>query len=147
MPRILTLIFICLFSIGLVACSNDQANEDNQSKTDIEEETESDIETKVKSEAIDDKNEEEKEEAKDQDNDESDHNKDIVDYEEASVIEDTIDITGMDVKVKTDNKNNRVLLFSENEEVMYKTVYVKKKQRLKIINIHEDKGQIFNEVI
>src|SRR5699024_4573702 len=68
-------------------------------------------------------------------------------YEEVEVIEEHIDIADMDVKVETDNPNKRVLLFSDNDKVMYKTIYIKEKQRLKIIDIYEDNGQIFNEII
>lgn len=153
MPKFWTFITIFLLSIGLIACSDDQAADESQPETDVEEEshidteTESDVETKVETVTIDEEKEDEVKEESEKNNSEADHNDEIADFDEASVIEDTIDIANMDVKVKTDNPNNRVLLFSDDHDVMYKTVYIKKKQRLKIINIHEDKGQIFNEVI
>ncbi len=135
MKRLLTIVFVSLLAIGLIACSNEQAEENNQSTDNVE----SDIESEISSEEV-------TEEEENKNENQSSH-KDITEYEEATAIEDNVDINDMDVEVKTDNQNKRVLLFSSDDNVMYKTVYVKNKQRLKIINIHEDKGQIFNEII
>lgn len=74
-------------------------------------------------------------------------NIDIIDFEESPVIEKEVDVSGLDVEIETDNRNNRVILFLDNKKPIYKTIYVKHDQRLKIIDIGKNEGQIFNEII
>ena len=159
MKKLLMVIVSSLVLIALAACggtqNEDQVETDNNTEKSEEqaetnndtEETEEEAETENDTE----ENESNEDEAQQDDQNEEDKttnsNEEIADYEEANTIKEQIDIADMDVKVETDNPNKRILLFSDNDKVMYKTIYIKEKQRLKIINIYEDKGQIFNETI
>jgi len=147
-----------LLLIALVACGDTQNEEQTDTDNAIEEnedKAETNNDTEVNEDQVETDNEdtdetkEEEELQDDQDKEEepTNTNEEITDYEEADVIEEQIDVADMDVKIETDNPNKRVLLFSDNDKVMYKTIYIKEKQRLKIIDIYEDKGQIFNETI
>lgn len=74
-------------------------------------------------------------------------NIDIIDFEESPVIEKEVDVSGLDVEIETDNRNNRVILFLDNKKPIYKTIYVKHDKRLKIIDIGKNEEQVFNEII
>ena len=158
MKKLLMVIVSSLLLIALVACGDTQNEEQTDTDNAIEEnedKAETNNDTEVNEDQVETDNEdtdetkEEEELQDDQDKEEepTNTNEEITDYEEADVIEEQIDIADMDVKIETDNPNKRILLFSDNDKVMYKTIYIKEKQRLKIINIYEDKGQIFNETI
>ncbi|WP_068777722.1 hypothetical protein [Paenibacillus sp. FJAT-26967] len=49
-------------------------------------------------------------------------------------------------KTVTDNEGDRILLIEQDGKERYKTIYVKKTKRLKIIQLDRE-GQIFNEVL
>ncbi|MBO0992562.1 hypothetical protein [Bacillus sp. SD088] len=58
-----------------------------------------------------------------------------------------INIKDLKADVKTDNANKRVIIFKdESGEKKYKSIYIKKEERLKIISL-DDEGQIYNEII
>lgn len=157
MNRILTIIFTMGLLLGLVACGNNSESDVEKSTTDSDAKTEEqqaeDQGTDVEEEDATDESMKEEDATKDEDTEEEasdnpDHtNSAIADFEEASTIEEQIDIAGLDVEVKTDNQNNRVILFKDGDKAVYKTVYVKHDQRLKIIDIIDDEGQIYNEII
>ncbi|GAA3016943.1 hypothetical protein [Tetragenococcus solitarius] len=64
---------------------------------------------------------------------------DVVDFEEGDALQDTIDLEGLTMETATDNPNKRVLLFSNDEgQKEYKSVFIKQKNRLKIIDIKND---------
>lgn len=64
----------------------------------------------------------------------------LADLEEGTALQDTIgDVDNLNVETATDNPNKRVLLFSNDEgEKQYKSVFIKQKKRLKIIDITND---------
>lgn len=170
MKKMIKTVIALLLILVLAACGN-QANQDNDGSTiktfpsTNEEDTEDNVsEDEAIESGIEDDNTED--EAADsgtdnentEDNQEIDSNKvkddnpsaaniDIIDFEEATVIEDEIDVSELTVKVETDNRNNRVILFFDGDELLYKTIFVKRDNRLKIIDIKHDDGQIFNNII
>lgn len=78
---------------------------------------------------------------------ESANHDNLTDFAEFNTLSDHIDLDTHSNIVKTDNKGNRVILFkNEQGHMAYKSVYVKHKDRLKIIHLPEDK-LVFNEVI
>lgn len=78
---------------------------------------------------------------------ESTNNDNLKGLPEFDVLANEIDLSTHSNLVKTDNKGNRVILFeSENGVKQYKSVFVKYKNRLKIIDLPND-NLIFNEVI
>src|SRR5699024_10045164 len=155
MKKLLMVIVYSLLLITLGACGDtkneDQVDTDNDIEKN-EEQDETDNETEETEEENETENNREENESNEDKTQQKEQNKkktkkEINEYKEANTIEDKNDIDDMDVKVETNNSNKRILLFSDNEKVTYKTIYIKEKQRLKIIDIYEDKGQIFNETI
>lgn len=71
----------------------------------------------------------------------------VYEYEEQEVIEGQIEEGDYDIVVETDNRENRVLFYEQNGEKYYKIIYIKDQNRLKIIDIYNDHGQIYNEII
>src|SRR5699024_10839665 len=136
MKKSLMVIASSLLLIALAACggtqNEDQIERANNTETSEEqaetnndtEETEEEAETENDTE----ENESNEDEAQQDDQNEEDKttysNEEIADYEEANTIKEQIDIPDMDVKVETDNPNKRILLFSDNDKVMYKTIYI-----------------------
>ena len=150
MKKLLMVIVSSLLLIALVACGDTQNEEQTDTDNAIEEnedKAETNNDTEVNEDQVETDNEDTDETKENKEEEPTNTNEEITDYEEADVIEEQIDIADMDVKIETDNPNKRILLFSDNDKVMYKTIYIKEKQRLKIIDIYEDKGQIFNETI
>ncbi|GEN87890.1 hypothetical protein [Oceanobacillus sojae] len=72
---------------------------------------------------------------------------DTYEYEEQEVIEQQIEEGDYDVLVETDNKGTRVMFYEIDGEKYYKTIFVKNDNRLKIIDIRNNNGQIYNEII
>src|SRR5690625_1931234 len=136
MKKLLTILFSISIIVGLAACSNDDTAEDTTSEDnetpEVEEQEEQ--ETDVESDEI-------------MDEDTEEQNPEMDDYEEASKIEEKVDLDGLGVEVETDNDNNRVLLFLDEGKEVYKTIYIKRDHRLKIIDIIDNEGQIYNDTI
>ena len=71
----------------------------------------------------------------------------LADYPEYDTLVDEIDVDSLQAEVETDNPNKRVILYSDDSgEKVFKSIFIKKKDRLKIIDFDDD-GEIFNEVI
>lgn len=82
------------------------------------------------------------EEAESEDND-----TDVDSFEEMEVVEQYIDLSVYQYELLTDNQNKRVMLFkSDQSNKEYKSIFIKNKNRLKIIHLGED-GLIFNDKI
>ncbi|MGB3160478.1 MAG: hypothetical protein WBA84_04435 [Carnobacterium sp.] len=71
---------------------------------------------------------------------------DISQYEELVYAKDTIDLSVYESRLVTDNQGTRVMLFSKDNEQVYKTVYVKNNNWLKVIDLKGDK-LLLNEKI
>lgn len=136
MKKLLTILFSISIIVGLAACSNDDTAEDTNSEDNETPEVEEQEEqaTDVESDEI-------------MDEDTEEQNPEMDDYEEASKIEEKVDLDGLEVEVETDNDNNRVLLFLDEGKEVYKTIYIKRDHRLKIIDIIDNEGQIYNDTI
>ncbi|WP_152656032.1 hypothetical protein [Oceanobacillus sp. CFH 90083] len=68
-------------------------------------------------------------------------------YEEQEVIAEQIAEGEYDIVVETDNQGTRVMFYEIDGEKYYKTIFVKNDKRLKIIDIKNNNGQIYNEII
>lgn len=147
MKRILTLMLTIGLMFGLVACGGN--DEETPEKETTEESTESTEETEVEEETTPEEEIEEPEEKVEEPTSETEtkENSEIADFEEASVIEDEIDVSDLDVEIEADNDNKRVILFKDGNRAVYKTIYIKGEQRLKVIDIIDNEGQIYNEII
>lgn len=71
----------------------------------------------------------------------------LEEFEEAPIIEKTIDVSDLQLNIETDNPNKRVLFFStDTGQKRYKSVFVKRTERLKIIDL-SDEGILYNREI
>ncbi|EZH64822.1 hypothetical protein DH09_20115 [Bacillaceae bacterium JMAK1] len=69
-------------------------------------------------------------------------------WPELNVIEDQIGSDFEEVNVENDKGNSRVLLYENDGNAEYKSIYILDEERLKIISMGENsEGQIYNEVI
>src|SRR5699024_3486024 len=133
MKKIITILMTIGVIFGLAACGTN--NDTNSAESnEIEDSTEV---TKDEGNTNEVDSEEESEEEKSK----------IEEFKESEVIEKEIDVSDLNVEIETDNDNNRVILFKENNKPVYKTVYIKRDQRLKIIDIENNEGQIYNKII
>ena|SRR5699024_2343787 len=115
--------------------ANDNANDDVVNNTDNE--TDNEEENNADDQATN--------EIDNGDNTSSDN--ELADYPEYDTLVDEIDVDSLQAEVETDNQNKRVILYSDdNDKKVFKSIFIKKKDRLKIIDFDDD-GEIFNEVI
>src|SRR5699024_2510975 len=141
----------CLSLLILAACSNDIADnsntiKDNQEKVPGEQQDDSEEDTEETSGgSTEDKTRETVEKDESEDLTEEDGNDLASQYEEYDAINDTINLTSNDVSVVEDNQGKRVLLIKDEQgHEKYKSIYIKRDKRLKIIEF--DKGQILNKI-
>lgn len=140
--------FVLIFA--LAACSETTENEEQnnqeveKAEKTAEEVTEDEVTSDHETKTTDEK-EVPTEEADDKEATSTDG---LAAYTEGAVIEQEVDTDGLKPDVKTDNDHKRIMLLtSDDEQVMYKTIYVKQKKMLKIIDIKNDKGQVFQGTI
>lgn len=70
----------------------------------------------------------------------------LAEFEEYTTLINQVDITSLDVQVVKDNKGKRIILLKDgNGNPQYKSIYVKDKNRLKIINLSD--GLLYNGTI
>lgn len=149
-------LFILSITLLLVACgggNQDQSTENTEKGSD-------EVENNIQDESADTSQETNHQENETNDKDESTNqnnntddkisNQEISDevkeLTEFPTIEDNIDLVDHQIDIVEDNANKRVLLIkNKNNEKTHKTIFIKNKQRLKIIEF--DKGQIFNGII
>lgn len=160
MKKIMTILITIGVMFGLAACgTNNDTNsaESNEVEDNLEVAEDEENTKEVDSEEIE---HEESEQSNDRNNinsnnensdseteNNTEENSKIGEFEELEVIEEEVDISDLNIEIETDNDNNRVILFKENNQPVYKTVYIKRDQRLKIIDIKYNEGQIYNEII
>ena len=157
MKRLLMLLAAVGIMFGLVACgSNDEDTTDNDTteentETTEEKDEDKDVDEEPSSEKEDEPEDTEKADEPEKSTPEEDKDEDdgseISEFKESSVIEDEIDIADLDAEVETDNNNKRVILFKDGDKAVYKTIFIKNDDRIKIIDIVDDEGQIYNETI
>ncbi|HIS29449.1 MAG TPA: hypothetical protein IAA78_08290 [Candidatus Avamphibacillus intestinigallinarum] len=166
----LLIAFVLILSVTLAACGNsddkDTSNSENndQDTTATEEQDNQDsVEKKEEKNADEDKaadKEDDSKADKEEDNskseksddkksdDNSKEKSDLAQYDEYDVLNSKIkDIDSYPARVETDNPNTRVILFGEdNGQKDYKSIFVKRENRLKIIDLKKD-NQIYNDII
>lgn len=68
-------------------------------------------------------------------------------YEEISKIAEKINVQDYNMNVESDNKGKRIILFEKNGIKMYKSIFVKEKRHLKLIDLESDEKPLINETI
>lgn len=159
MKQLLTAIAICCLAL-LAACGNDDtSNKDEKPATNDETALDEGADNTENTDGQTDDNQQvtDKQENADRDssdNKESDDQKSADDssslseYEEYPYLDKEIDnLDNYDPIVETDNPNKRVILYkADNNEKKYKSIFIKRQNRLKIIQL-DDNGEIFNKII
>ena len=163
MRKIITILITIGVIFGLAACGtnndtnsadsneiedNEEVTKDEENKKEVDSEETENKESDQSNDGnnINSSNENENSDSETESNTEEE-NSEVREFEESEVIEEEVDVSGLNVDIETDNDNNRVILFKENNKPVYKTVYIKRDQRLKIIDIKNNEGQIYNEII
>ncbi|GEK91374.1 hypothetical protein [Alkalibacterium kapii] len=126
------IIVLFLTALTLAGCTDESDPGETEALDPIEEEAaveEEPNETVVTEEELAPVSEEEKNQAEVID--------DIDTYEEFKT-QDVFEPTDYDAHLITDNSNTRVILFSEGEEQVYKSIFIKEDNRLKIIDLQND---------
>ena len=68
-------------------------------------------------------------------------------YEEISKINEKINVQDYNMHVESDDEGTRIILFEKNEKKMYKSVFVKGKRQLKLIDLESGEKPLINEKI
>ncbi|WP_054400847.1 hypothetical protein [Paenibacillus solani] len=134
---------LILVAVGtlLTACNSNQANNSNDVQADQQS-----VQTQVKQDDKEPVKEETNQEDKEPTTENTNHNQWST-LPEYNTIMQNIDLKDVTFTTVTDNEGKRILLLSdENGREKYKSIFVKKTNRLKIINI-DGEGQIFNDVL
>lgn len=123
-------IFTSLALIFLLGCSfeKEQVNEDKN----IEETT------KEKEQGIEDDNIEVTTYT------ESDNTKE---YEEIIKIDEKINVQDYNMNVELDNEEKRIILFEKDGRKIYKSIFIKEKNHLKLIDLESGEKPLINETI
>lgn len=134
--RQLSIIVIVMFL--LIACSpNDNINQENDNDNNTETEH-------ANENSFNDENDEE--ETNDQEEEPGLISDDIKGFKEFDTINDIVKLKDHYIEIVEDNFGKRVMLIKNNDDQeVYKTIFTKKTNRLKIIEF--EKGQIFNKTI
>jgi len=134
---------------GMVACSNNDSNDPNRNE-----------QNEINDQNVNTDENQANEDRDDVENNQSTENNGVAenepeniipekltDFEESATLVEQIEIGSLNAEIETDNQNNRVIIFSDESKIKkYKSIFIKKQNRLKIISLDND-GQIFNEVI
>ena len=114
------------------ADNNAEDNEENGIENDVENESENNAGDNMDNQT---------------NNDSSDSDSALADFPEYNTLVAEIDVDRLDAEIETDNPNKRVILYADSDgHKQYKSIFIKKQDRLKIIHFDDD-GEIFNEVI
>ena len=68
-------------------------------------------------------------------------------YEEINKISEKIDVKDYTINVESDNEGTRIILFEKNQKKMYKSIFVKEKRHLKLIDLQSGEKPLINETI
>lgn len=161
MKKLVLVLFSILFIGGVVACSSNDDNEASKDDTEVVDDnevtengdaTDKEVDEEEAQEQEDTDTEDEEEDAAKEDKEENNGDKipdKMADFEETEIVAEHVDLNDVNIEIETDNQNKRVILYKaeNNDGEKYKSIYIKEKNRLKLINLKEDDGLIYNDTI
>ena len=62
-------------------------------------------------------------------------------------ISEIINLEEYNINVESDNEGTRVIIFEKNERKVYKSIFVKEKKHLKLIDLESNEKPLINESI
>lgn len=142
------LLFISMSLFVFAACSNNNDNADANNNAPEVENNEIDNANDAQAE---DHNEAPNNDVETEGNNEDGsavNNEHLQEYEEYDVLQEELDLDVYEGVVESDNKGTRIILFQTADGVKeYKSIFVKKKNRLKIVHFDDEDDLLFNDVI
>lgn len=115
-------LLILLLTLGLLAgCSTEQQTDSEQDSTAIVS-SEDAVEESVSKEELN----------------EAEVIDDLTEYPETTAIQETIDLTELTGYVISDNPGTRILIFTNEEKQVYKSIFVKDEKQLKVIDLEQN---------
>ncbi|WHZ32581.1 hypothetical protein QNK01_02915 [Desemzia incerta] len=115
-------LLILLLTLGLLAgCSTEQKTDSEQDSTAIVS-SEDAVEESVSKEELN----------------EAEVIDDLTEYPETTAIQETIDLTELTGYVISDNPGTRILIFTNEEKQVYKSIFVKDEKQLKVIDLEQN---------
>lgn len=115
-------LLILLFTLGLLAgCSTGQQS-DSEQDTSAAVSSEDAVEESVSKEELN----------------EAEVIDDLTEYPEITAIQETIDLTELTGYVISDNPGTRILIFTNEEKQVYKSILVKDEKQLKVIDLEQN---------
>lgn len=115
-------LLILLLTLGLLAgCSTEQQTDSEQDYTAIVS-SEDAVEESVSKEELN----------------EAEVIDDLTEYPETTAIQETIDLTELTGYVISDNPGTRILIFTNEEKQVYKSILVKDEKQLKVIDLEQN---------
>ena len=136
--------------ISAAACSSSDETDKQQAETQ-QETQDTDQQTESETPAEEPDQAEEPENTEEETAEETSNVPDTLkDYEESEQLAANIDnLNELNPEVETDNPNKRVILYADDSHKKeYKSIFIKKENRLKIIKLNgKEEGLIFNEIL
>lgn len=115
-------LLILLLTLGLLAgCSTEQQTDSEQDSTAIVS-SEDAVEESVSKEELN----------------EAEVIDDLTEYPETTAIQETIDLTELTGYIVSDNPGTRILIFTNEEKQVYKSIFVKDEKQLKVIDLEQN---------
>lgn len=115
-------LLILLLTLGLLAgCSTEQQTDSEQDSTAIVSSEEA-VEESVSKEELN----------------ETEVIDDLTEYPETTVIQETIDLTELTGHIISDNPGTRILIFTNEENQVYKSIFVKDEKQLKVVDLEQN---------
>lgn len=115
-------LLILLLTLGLLAgCSTEQQTDSEQDSTAIVS-SEDAVEESVSKEELN----------------EAEVIDDLTEYPETTAIQETIDLTELTGYIVSDNPGTRILIFTNEEKQVYKSILVKDEKQLKVIDLEQN---------
>lgn len=144
----LFVVFLSLFV--LIGCANkndsEQPIEDNDVQVGNEEQSGEENNDKNENENLaDNESEENNNESNDGNVIDNDH---LKEFEEYDILAKELDLKQYEGVIKSDNKGNRVILYQTKDgKKEYKSIFIKKKHRLKIVHFDDEDDLLYNDII
>nr|WP_289038423.1 hypothetical protein [uncultured Allobacillus sp.] len=145
------IVLLLTMIIALVACSDNQTSgsDVNAKDNDTEEKQDESSSNESQSDEKDSQGDDDKSDvqpATEVELSEASEPSNLEDYIEMDRVMEEINVDSYTLYLVTDNPGKRVIIYTKDEEQLYKSVYVKRNALLKLIDLQENKPVIVEEI-